>query len=407
MKEFIKMLTECMNEQIKKETNTLKKSNRRKTHEQYVEEVKNKNPNVTVLEKYIDAKTKILHKCNICGKEWEVTPNSILNGKGCPNCNIKKLRSPKKTHEKFIEEMFNINKDITVIGKYNGARNPIECKCNKCNYIWNPTASSILSGSGCPKCAGRNKTTEEFIKEMDTINSDIEILGEYINSITPIKCKCRICKHEWYTKPTNLLHNKNGCPICGIEKSASAKRMSQEEFEKRLNETHNNEIIALEEYKGFDVRIKFKHIKCGYIWKTSPHSVISNNTGCPKCNISNGENFIVKYLKNNKIMFISQKKYKNLLGIGGKQLSYDFYLPKYNLLIEFQGGQHEQPVEYFGGKEQFKVQQEHDKRKREYAKLHNINLLEIWYYDINNIEKILTETLNNLKLETVETTGIA
>ena len=96
-----------------------------------------------------------------------------------------------------------------------------------------------------------------------------------------------------------------------------------------------------------------------------------------------------------------------MLGVNGKKLSYDFYLPQYNLLIEFQGEQHEQPIEHFGGEEQFKIQQEHDRRKREYAKLHNINLLEIWYYDINNIKKILTETLNNLKLKTVETTGIA
>ena len=84
-------------------------------------------------------------------------------------------------------------------------------------------------------------------------------------------------------------------------------------------------------------------------------------------------------------------------------LSYDFYLPIYNLLIEFQGIQHEQPIEYFGGEEQFEIQQEHDKRKREYAKQNNINLLEIWYYDIDNIEEILTNTLNNLKLESLET----
>lgn len=39
------------------------------------------------------------------------------------------------------------------------------------------------------------------------------------------------------------------------------------------------------------------------------------------------------------------------------------------------------------------IQDEHDKRKRNYAKEHNINLLEIWYYDIDNIEDILLERL--------------
>lgn len=80
------------------------------------------------------------------------------------------------------------------------------------------------------------------------------------------------------------------------------------------------------------------------------------------------------------------------------------------MLIEFQGKQHKCAVEYFGGVEQYKKQQNHDKRKRQYAKKHNINLLEIWYYDIEKIEEILDEyfeTLNNLKLESVETTGVA
>ena len=70
-----------------------------------------------------------------------------------------------------------------------------------------------------------------------------------------------------------------------------------------------------------------------------------------------------------------------------------FYLPKYNMLIEYQGKQHECAVEFFGGEEKFKIQQEHDKRKREYAKLNNFILLEIWYYDFDNIEEILHKIL--------------
>ena len=82
-------------------------------------------------------------------------------------------------------------------------------------------------------------------------------------------------------------------------------------------------------------------------------------------------------------------------------------MPDYNLLIEFHGKQHEKPIEFFGGEKQFEIQQEHDRRKREYAKQNNINLLEIWYYDIDNVESILMQKINeiknNLKLESVET----
>ena len=63
--------------------------------------------------------------------------------------------------------------------------------------------------------------------------------------------------------------------------------------------------------------------------------------------------------------------FSDLVGIGGGLLSYDFYLPQHNILCEIQGKQHEMPIEYFGGEEQFAIQQEHDRRKRNYAKEHN------------------------------------
>ena len=68
-------------------------------------------------------------------------------------------------------------------------------------------------------------------------------------------------------------------------------------------------------------------------------------------------------------------------------------MPKFNVLIEYNGIQHYEPVEYFGGERQFKIQQEHDKRKRKYAEDNKINLIEISYLDIDNIEIILESQL--------------
>lgn len=52
-------------------------------------------------------------------------------------------------------------------------------------------------------------------------------------------------------------------------------------------------------------------------------------------------------------------------------------------------------------KEDFERQLEHDKRKRNYAKENNIRLLEIWYYDIDNIEEILIKELNKINKEVI------
>lgn len=121
---------------------------------------------------------------------------------------------------------------------------------------------------------------------------------------------------------------------------------------------------------------------------------------CPSCEFSKGEKRVEGYLISNNIKYQPQKKFNNLLGLGNGKLSYDFYLVDYNLLIEYQGQQHEKYIEGFHASvEAFHKQQEHDKRKKEYAKLNNINLLEIWYYDFDNIEEILSNKLKTSQLK--------
>ena len=41
----------------------------------------------------------------------------------------------------------------------------------------------------------------------------------------------------------------------------------------------------------------------------------------------------------------------------------------------------------------FKIQKEYDRCKREYAEKNEYRLLEIWYYDFDNIEGILDKEL--------------
>ena len=118
-----------------------------------------------------------------------------------------------------------------------------------------------------------------------------------------------------------------------------------------------------------------------------------NHTKSCGCLRSGGEYNIIQWLEKNNIEYESQKKFPNLVGINGGNLSYDFYLPTYNLLIEAQGQQHITPKELFGGEEQFQKQQEHDKRKRDYAEANGYKLLEIWYYDYDRIEEILNREL--------------
>jgi len=71
-------------------------------------------------------------------------------------------------------------------------------------------------------------------------------------------------------------------------------------------------------------------------------------------------------------------------------LKFDFYLPKYNYCIEYDGQQHFKPLEFFGGIVQFKKNQTRDKIKNDYCKKETIKLVRVKYND-NILEKIKKE----------------
>ena len=135
--------------------------------------------------------------------------------------------------------------------------------------------------------------------------------------------------------------------------------------------------------------------KCGEVFKTTFGHYQNNDRRCLCKAQSRGEAEIKrifdKYGLIENIDYECQKKYKGLVGVGGRQLSYDFYIN--NTLIEYQGSYHDGTARKQTD-EGFEVQKEHDKRKRNYAKDNNIKLLEIWYWDFNNIENILIKELN-------------
>ena len=127
----------------------------------------------------------------------------------------------------------------------------------------------------------------------------------------------------------------------------------------------------------------------------------SKGKGCPYLTAYKGEEYIKQYLQKNNISFNIQQKFSDLLGAGDGQLSYDFSIPdeKFGyILIEYNGIQHYEANDFFGGEEQFKKQKEHDKRKHDYAKKHGYKLITVKYtYDTyESVEEYLDKELKKL-----------
>lgn len=305
----------------------------------------------------------------------------------------------RKTHEEFMVDFYKKNKyaqNIEILGTYVNSKTPIKCKCKIDDYEWESTPNNLLNGHGCAKCAGKAKPThEEFLNKFYEKNEhaqDIEILGTYKNNHTKILCKCKIDGHEWEVKPNNLLQGY-GCPLCG-----GSLKLTHEEFIKRLQYINSN-IEVLGTYVNYGTKILCKCKKCEHKWIATPRDLLQG-CGCPKCNTSKGEKIIAQYLDNLGINYIYNNRYfKDLVSASGTLLRPDFIIPSLKIWIEYDGQQHFKPVDFSSKmskqqlQEQFKIVQQNDQIKNQYAKANNWILVRIPYWDYDNIEQILAAYL--------------
>jgi hypothetical protein len=134
---------------------------RRKTHKEYVAEVEALGAGITVVGKYVNAITKITHCC-AKGHEWDVKPNRILVGKGCPDCFRKRHdECLSKSHSEYVAQIDALNKGLTVVGEYIGNRSKITHRCAH-GHEWDTKPSNVLGGSGCPYCAKNSTDANVF-----------------------------------------------------------------------------------------------------------------------------------------------------------------------------------------------------------------------------------------------------
>lgn len=286
----------------------------------------------------------------------------------------------KKTHEEYVAEVAKIHSDIEVMEEYKGDSIKILHKCKIDGHEWNPYPTNILKGHGCPLCANNQRskshalTRDEYINKIFDINPKIELIGDYKNANFKTTHLCKVCGNKWLAYPSNILSGK-GCKVCGSKSSADFRRKTQLDYLKQVQNINNN-IIVLGEYKTAKDLISHQCNICGNIWYASPDNILHGH-GCPRCSESQGERVIRGYLQSNFINFKSQYTFDDCKN--KKLLPFDFYLTDYNICIEYDGIQHFQPVEYFGGEDELKQVQKRDAIKTQYCEDNNIPLLRIRY----------------------------
>lgn len=180
----------------------------------------------------------------------------------------------------------------------------------------------------------------------------------------------------------NHLNKKYGCKKCADD----LKSMSIDMFIKTADMIHNKKYIY--NIVGIINNRQKISIFCSFhgSFYQSILGHLSGN-GCPSCRSSKGEVLIEEYLKRNYINFNKQYTFKDC--INQRKLKFDFYIPEYNLCIEFDGIQHYKSIKWFGGEEKFNKTKVCDDIKTNFCLNNDINLFRISYKNLLNINDIL------------------
>ena len=344
-----------------------------------------------------NCKDKVKIICPIHGIFKQSFSKHIYRRFGCPNCSPNKRKNTKQ----FVEDAKKIHGDSYdySLVEYVNAKTKVKIICPK-HGTFLQIPNSHLSGNGCRFCRGEKLSEKERIPQDKIINCLKKIHPEYdYSKVNYINAKTKIIvicpEHGEFKMIAGKLRNGQGCPKCGIIKVANVSRKTTEEFIRDAKKVHGNRYdYSLAEYKSKNTKVKIICPKHGMFEQSACAHIKGQN--CPRCNLSHGEEKILRWLNNNGYIinkdYFTQKKFKEL----GKR-SYDFYIPSKNLLIEYNGKQHYMISLYNGSLKKLKEQRHSDWIKRKFAKDKGINLLTIKYTDFNNLENILENKIGTLK----------
>ena len=358
---------------------------------------------------YVNKDTPVKVICTEHGM-WTPTPNNHTRKKnptGCPTCASEELSKVfADTSEQFIEKAIKVHGDVYDYSEvvYKNMHTEVRISCIEHNESWKQKpANHLLGKTGCKACEKIKiheksvKPQEQFIQEAVTIHGNKYNYDfvEYTMGDQYVKIWCNTCNKVFEMTPSAHINQKQGCSDCARREQGLRQRKTTEQFIIDARKVHGDKYIYMNSVytRALDpITIECKEHGEFTLDRARDH--LKQKVGCPICNKSTGENKVGKYLSQLGIKQEPQKKFAKCKY--KRKLPFDFYLPEYNLCIEFHGRQHFEPIEFFGGMYGFVTCQIRDMIKKNYCVNSGIDYLMIPYWDYDKIELILENKLAQL-----------
>lgn len=331
---------------------------------------------------YIRNNVKVSMICKNHGL-FHQTPKSHLIGQGCPTCSGNIVLS-KNTFISKSKLIHGLKYDYSNVN-YVNLNTKVKLFCS-IHGEFEQTPKNHINGHGCKFCSNNVKlTTKKFIERCSLIheNKYDYSLTKYKNINNKVKIVCPT--HGEFEQIANLHVNYgSGCPKCHYNKISNIKKFTTNDFVLLANKQHGEKYdYSFVNYVSSHDMVKIICREHGCFEQKS--YIHLNGSGCPICKESKGEKAIRIYLLNNKIEFKQQKRFKECRD--KKPLPFDFYIPKYNICIEYDGIQHFKPIKQFGGEYGLVERKRKDEIKNNFCEKNNIKLIRVSYCD--NVHEIL------------------
>lgn len=278
--------------------------------------------------------------------------------------------------------------------QYTKVSQPFSIKCLKCGRIkkyssfsnfYSPSKSGIcICQFGEDNLQKKHLDNQQQVLELISKKDNLKFVSFQNRKSTgkpEVTCYCSKCRQNF----TKTIQNFLEIPKCFY--CESRENMNTQGYQAGLNEEYE----LLEDFVNRDTRLLVRHKPCGFIWKMKPKH-LNNYQGCPKCNksISKGEQRVARYLTEKGYEFEAEKSFSWQTN---SRRRYDFFVPKFKLIVEYMGQQHYFETNYF--KIPYEQQKIIDKEKKQEALENGYNYLEIGYFDFNKVEEILDSWFND------------
>jgi len=235
-------------------------------------------------------------------------------------------------------------------------------------------------------------TKYDFINNAKTKHGDNYeySLVDYVNSATKIIIGCK--QHGNFEQTPNSHLKGQGCPKCGFELVHKSNTLTNDSFILEAVKIHRDKYdYSLVEYMNAKDCVTIICSLHGEFDQKPTHHL--QGSGCPMCRESKGELAVSIWLKDNSINYIRNHRFNDCRD--KQPLPFDFYIPTYNICIEFDGRHHFEPITEWGGLDYLYDIQRKDNIKTNYCIINNIKLIRIDFKSIDYIDNIMHNQLKD------------